>query len=95
MHSYSDFHKRITLTGSLIAVGIVFGDIGTSPLYTLNAVFHSRAVTKEVASGAFSAIFWKLVFQTTIKDSITYVLADKEKTSWILTNFMFNAIRYS
>ncbi len=38
MQNHSEFHKRVTLAGSLIAVGIVFGDIGTSPLYTLNAV---------------------------------------------------------
>ncbi|XVJ65384.1 MAG: KUP/HAK/KT family potassium transporter [Lacibacter sp.] len=78
MQSSTDFHKRITLAGSLIAVGIVFGDIGTSPLYTLNAVFHSHTITKEVALGAFSAIFWTLVFQTTLKYVIITLQADNK-----------------
>ena len=48
-HNISKFHKQITLAGSLIAVGIVFGDIGTSPLYTLNSVFHGRVINGAVA----------------------------------------------
>ncbi len=58
--SAASFHKRITAAGVLIATGIVFGDIGTSPLYTLNAVFHDRVITEDVALGALSAIFWTL-----------------------------------
>ncbi len=57
------FHKRITAAGILITTGIVFGDIGISPLYTLNAVFHDRVITEDVALGALSAIFWTLFFK--------------------------------
>jgi KUP system potassium uptake protein len=59
MHASSPavFHKQITAAGILIATGIVFGDIGTSHLYTLNAVFHDRIITEDVALGALSAIF--------------------------------------
>ncbi|PTT13469.1 hypothetical protein DBR27_04735, partial [Flavobacterium sp. HMWF030] len=60
MHSNSTFHQKITLAGSLIAVGIVFGDIGTSPLYTLNAVFHNRIISEAIALGSLSCIFWTL-----------------------------------
>lgn len=70
------FHKRITSAGVLIATGIVFGDIGTSPLYTLNAVFHDRIITEDVALGALSAIFWTLFFQTTLKYVIITLQAD-------------------
>jgi len=70
------FHKRITMAGVLIATGIVFGDIGTSPLYTLNAVFHDRVITEDVALGALSAIFWTLFFQTTLKYVIITLQAD-------------------
>lgn len=70
------FHKRITIAGILIATGIVFGDIGTSPLYTLNAVFHDRVITEDVALGALSAIFWTLFFQTTLKYVIITLQAD-------------------
>lgn len=72
------FHKKITTAGILIATGIVFGDIGTSPLYTLNAVFHDRVVTEDVALGALSAIFWTLFFQTTLKYVIITLQADNK-----------------
>jgi KUP system potassium uptake protein len=72
------FHKRITAAGVLIATGIVFGDIGTSPLYTLNAVFHNRVITEDVALGALSAIFWTLFFQTTLKYVIITLQADNK-----------------
>ncbi|MBL1223061.1 KUP/HAK/KT family potassium transporter [Chryseobacterium sp. L7] len=74
----SDFHKRITLAGSLIAIGIVFGDIGTSPLYTLNAVFHHKIITEAIALGSLSCIFWTLVFQTTIKYVLITLQADNK-----------------
>ncbi|MGN6421627.1 MAG: KUP/HAK/KT family potassium transporter [Pseudobacter sp.] len=72
------FHKRVTAAGVLIAAGIVFGDIGTSPLYTLNAVFHGRTITEDVALGALSAIFWTLFFQTTLKYVIITLQADNK-----------------
>ncbi|MBO9564357.1 MAG: KUP/HAK/KT family potassium transporter [Niastella sp.] len=76
--SAASFHKRITTAGTLIAIGIVFGDIGTSPLYTLNAVFHDRVITEDVALGALSAIFWTLFFQTTLKYVILTLQADNK-----------------
>ncbi|MFT3823806.1 MAG: KUP/HAK/KT family potassium transporter [Chitinophagaceae bacterium] len=72
------FHRRISAAGVLIAIGIVFGDIGTSPLYTLNAVFHDRVITADVALGSLSAIFWTLFFQTTLKYVIITLQADNK-----------------
>ncbi|WP_309640624.1 KUP/HAK/KT family potassium transporter [Flavobacterium sp.] len=72
----STFHSKITLAGSLIAIGIVFGDIGTSPLYTLNAVFHDKVISEAIALGSLSAIFWTLFFQTTLKYVIITLQAD-------------------
>lgn len=77
-HNPALFHKKITAAGVLIATGIVFGDIGTSPLYTLNAVFHERVIEADVALGAFSAIFWTLFFQTTLKYIIITLQADNK-----------------
>lgn len=74
--SAASFHKRVTTAGVLIATGIVFGDIGTSPLYTLNAVFHDRVITEDIALGSLSAIFWTLFFQTTLKYVIITLQAD-------------------
>ncbi|HEY8895070.1 MAG TPA: KUP/HAK/KT family potassium transporter [Niastella sp.] len=79
------FHKKITAAGILIAAGIVFGDIGTSPLYTLNAVFHDRVITEDVALGALSAIFWTLFFQTTLKYVIITLQADNKGEGGILS----------
>ncbi|HVI47134.1 MAG TPA: KUP/HAK/KT family potassium transporter [Chitinophaga sp.] len=76
--STTAFHKHATPAGVLIAIGIVFGDIGTSPLYTLNAVFHNRVITEDVALGALSAIFWTLFFQTTLKYVIITLQADNK-----------------
>jgi KUP system potassium uptake protein len=79
------FHKKITLAGSLIAIGIVFGDIGTSPLYTLNAVFHDRTITETTALGALSCVFWTLFFQTTLKYIIITLQADNRGEGGILS----------
>lgn len=76
--SSTTFHKRISKAGILIAIGIVFGDIGTSPLYTLNAVFHNRIITADIALGSLSAIFWTLFFQTTLKYVIITLQADNK-----------------
>lgn len=78
VHSPALFHKRVTAAGVLIAIGIVFGDIGTSPLYTLNAVFHNRVITEDAALGSLSAIFWTLFFQTTLKYIIITLQADNK-----------------
>lgn len=86
MHSNtSTFHNKITLAGSLIAIGIVFGDIGTSPLYTLNAVFHGKVISEAIALGSLSAIFWTLFFQTTLKYVIITLQADNNGEGGILS----------
>jgi KUP system potassium uptake protein len=73
----SVFHKKIKLAGVLIATGIVFGDIGTSPLYTLNALFHPGEVIDESkALGILSCIIWTLTLQTTLKYILITLQAD-------------------
>ena len=84
-HSSQTFHQRITGAGMLIAMGIAFGDIGTSPLYTLNAVFHGKVITETIALGSFSAIFWTLTFQTTVKYIIITMQADNKGEGGILS----------
>ena len=78
LSSTAIFHKRVTAAGALIATGIVFGDIGTSPLYTINAVFHDRVITEDIALGSLSAIFWTLCIQTTLKYIIITLQADNK-----------------
>jgi len=62
-------HKlnRISAAGVLITLGIIFGDIGTSPLYVLKAIIgEGNAINKDVVYGAISCIFWTLTLQTTV-----------------------------
>ncbi|MBA4121364.1 MAG: KUP/HAK/KT family potassium transporter [Acidobacteria bacterium] len=66
--------NKISFAGLLVALGIVFGDIGTSPLYTFSAIVGEREITETLALGALSAVFWTLTLQTTIK-YITIVLS--------------------
>lgn len=59
--------NKATAAGLLIALGIIYGDIGTSPLYVFNAIIGSRIVTEELVIGTLSCIIWTLTLQTTIK----------------------------
>lgn len=68
--------KKLSFAGFLVSVGIVFGDIGTSPLYTYSAILGKAPITELVALGGVSAIFWTLTFQTTIKYVLITLKAD-------------------
>lgn len=59
--------NRITIASLLVALGIIYGDIGTSPLYVLKAIVGTRQIDETLVLGGVSCIFWTLVFQTTIK----------------------------
>jgi KUP system potassium uptake protein len=69
-----------TVTGAtlLIALGIIYGDIGTSPLYVFKAIIGDRLITKTLIYGGVSCVFWTLVFQTTIKYVWLTLKADNE-----------------
>lgn len=58
---------KVTAASLLVALGIIYGDIGTSPLYALKAVIGTREITEQLVYGGVSCIFWTLVFQTTVK----------------------------
>lgn len=58
---------KATAAGLLIALGIIYGDIGTSPLYVFNAIIGTRVVTEDLIIGSLSCIIWTLTLQTTIK----------------------------
>jgi KUP system potassium uptake protein len=72
----SSSHNRVTVAGLLIALGIIYGDIGTSPLYVLNAITSGKTVSEELIIGALSCIIWTLTLQTTIKYVILTLQAD-------------------
>ncbi|MDQ2752183.1 MAG: KUP/HAK/KT family potassium transporter, partial [Bacteroidota bacterium] len=68
--------KKLSLAGFLISVGIVYGDIGTSPLYTFKAIIKQTPINSALVLGSVSAIFWTLFFQTTLKYVIITLKAD-------------------
>ncbi len=80
---------RPGLTGAALAcMGVVFGDIGTSPLYTLNVAVKSASpdgqVTPEAVLGIVSLIFWSLIIVISIKYAILIMRADNHGEGGIL-----------
>jgi len=68
--------NRVTFAGLLIALGIIYGDIGTSPLYVLNEIVNGKVISEELILGGLSCIIWTLTLQTTIKYVILTLRAD-------------------
>lgn len=70
--------SKVTPASLLIALGIIYGDIGTSPLYVLNSVIRDRPVNDLLIIGSLSCIIWTLTLQTTIKYVILTLQADNK-----------------
>ncbi len=68
--------KKVTPLGLIIALGIVYGDLGTSPLYVFNAIIRDRVITSDLILGGLSCIIWTLTLQTTLKYIILTLKAD-------------------
>jgi len=63
----SNLKTKVTAASLLVALGIIYGDIGTSPLYVFRAIIGSRTIESSLVYGGVSCVFWTLVFQTTVK----------------------------
>ncbi|MGH2552880.1 MAG: KUP/HAK/KT family potassium transporter, partial [Chitinophagaceae bacterium] len=68
--------NKVTAAGLVIALGIIYGDIGTSPLYVFNAIIGNHVISEELILGSLSCIIWTLTLQTTIKYVILVLRAD-------------------
>ncbi|KAB1230436.1 KUP/HAK/KT family potassium transporter [Chryseobacterium viscerum] len=84
--------KKLSFIGILVSLGIVFGDIGTSPLYVMKAIVNARSQGSnmpfnEYIEGALSCIIWTLTLQTTIKYVIIALRADNKGEGGILALF--------
>jgi KUP system potassium uptake protein len=66
-HTHNHLSKKVTAASLLVALGIIYGDIGTSPLYVFRAIMGERPIEEVLVYGGISCIFWTLVFQTTVK----------------------------
>jgi KUP system potassium uptake protein len=78
-HNSSDHQQslsKITAAGVLVSIGIVFGDIGTSPLYAFGAIIGEREISEMLVLGGLSCVFWTLTLLTTIKYVIITLKAD-------------------
>src|SRR5512138_3726118 len=81
--------KKLSFAGLIVTLGIVFGDLGTSPLYTMNAiVLGGKAHFNELLIyGSLSCIFWTLTLQTTIKYVLITLRADNNGEGGIFALF--------
>jgi KUP system potassium uptake protein len=90
---------RLSAAGLLVTLGIIFGDIGTSPLYVLKAIVGENPIDAATVMGGLSCIFWTLTLQTTMKYVVLtlradnkgeggifslYTLVKKTKVKWLL-----------
>jgi KUP system potassium uptake protein len=80
--------NKLSFAGVLVTLGIVYGDIGTSPLYTVSAIIHSAGTFNELLIyGALSCVFWTLTLQTTVKYILITLTADNNGEGGIFALF--------
>ena len=81
--------KKLSLAGVIVTLGIVFGDLGTSPLYTMRAIVLAGRdnINELLIYGSLSCIFWTLTLQTTIKYILITLRADNNGEGGIFALF--------
>ena len=97
--SHHGHSEKITFAGLLVTLGIIYGDIGTSPLYVMKAIVGEQAISTDLIMGGMSLVFWTLTLQTTIKYVLftlkadnkgeggifsLYTLVKKTKVKWLI-----------
>jgi KUP system potassium uptake protein len=70
--------NKVSAAGLIIALGIIYGDIGTSPLYVFSEIINGRAINELLVVGGLSCIIWTLTLQTTIKYVLLTLKADNK-----------------
>lgn len=79
--------NKASVAGILIALGIIYGDIGTSPLYVMNAICNGKVIDEFLIIGALSCIIWTLTLQTTVKYVMLTLKADNNGEGGIFSLF--------
>ncbi len=88
--------NKITLSSLIITLGIVYGDIGTSPLYVIKAIGHNLPeITTNTILGGASCVFWTLTLQTTLKYIIITLRANNKGEGGIFALFALLRKRYN
>ena len=89
----SSVASKVTAGTLLVTMGIVYGDIGTSPLYVISAILGDNTITRELVLGGLSCIFWALTLQVTVKYIILTLRADNHGEGGTLS--LYSLIRRS
>ncbi len=79
--------NKVSAAGVLIALGIIYGDIGTSPLYVFNSIINERVISESLILGTLSLIIWTLTLQTTVKYVWLVLRADNKGEGGIFSLF--------
>ena len=79
--------NKVTAAGLVIALGIIYGDIGTSPLYVFNSIIKGRVIDEVLIIGTLSLIIWTITLLTTIKYVIMVLRADNRGEGGIFALF--------
>ena len=87
-HLHRSHGQAVSAAGLLITLGIIYGDIGTSPLYVMKAIVGgANSITEGFIMGGLSCIFWTLTLQTTVKYIIITLRADNKGEGGIFSLF--------
>src|SRR3979490_1440343 len=91
------FARPATVSTGLLALGIVYGDLGTSPLYTLQTIVHIMGdrFTPEAALGSLSLIFWSLIITISVKYCLFVMRADNHGEGGILALMSLTGARWA
>jgi KUP system potassium uptake protein len=68
--------SKVSVAGLLVTLGIIYGDIGTSPLYVFRSIIGQRQITEQLVYGGISCVIWTLTLQTTFKYVFLTLKAD-------------------
>lgn len=79
--------SKISIAGLLVTLGIIYGDIGTSPLYVFKSIIGDRKITEELVYGGISCVIWTLTLQTTFKYVLLTLRADNRGEGGIFSLF--------
>src|SRR6187402_1842702 len=85
--SHKSHMTKLSLSGLLVALGIIYGDIGTSPLYVMKAILGVHEISRDIVLGGISCVFWTLTLQTTFKYVLITLSADNHGEGGIFALF--------
>lgn len=83
----SGHQQKLSVAGLIVTLGIIYGDIGTSPLYVFKSIINQKVITEQLVYGAISCVFWTLTLQTTFKYVLLTLRADNRGEGGIFSLF--------